>query len=206
MLKCLYGDMPGWFRAQVLEVIFSSFKKKVSAFSDLLILSEKFRNCLASVLFYNFRTLPIISRLSPACSKHVLEFTLVIFLRTCAWKHLLHGGTQLMNVGHNWMIKLVTNFICATLAETLPLLQKSIYNDAANIFGHLQPKKRNLAGQRWQTKLPIELIQQKTQLLAQINLASLPEQKTALSQQLINIRCKIWSLCKAEKLASVVVH
>ena len=31
--------------------------------------------------------------------------------------------------------------MCATLAETLPLLQKSIYNDAANIFGHLQPKK-----------------------------------------------------------------
>ena len=25
----------------------------------------------------------------------------VIFLRTCTWKHLLHGGTQLMNDGHN---------------------------------------------------------------------------------------------------------
>ena len=37
--------------------------------------------------------------------------------------------------------------MCATLAETLTLLQESIYNDAANIFGHLQPKKRNLAGQ-----------------------------------------------------------
>ena len=161
MLKCLYGDMPGWFRAQVLEVIFSSFKKKVSAFSDLLILSEKFRNCLASVLFYNFRTLPIISRLSPVCSKHVLEFTLVIFLRTCAWKHLLHGGTQLMNVGHNWMIKLVANFICATLAETLPLLQKSIYNDAANIFGHLQPKRGTWPGKGDKPSCPLNLSNKK---------------------------------------------
>ena len=38
-------------------------------------------------------------------------------------------------------------YMCATLADTLSLLQESIYNDAANIFGHLQPKKRNLAGQ-----------------------------------------------------------
>ena len=37
--------------------------------------------------------------------------------------------------------------MCVILAETLTLLQESIYNDAANIFGHLQPKKRNLAGQ-----------------------------------------------------------
>ena len=37
--------------------------------------------------------------------------------------------------------------MCATSAKTLTLLQESIYNDAANIFGHLQPKKRNLAGQ-----------------------------------------------------------
>ena len=61
--------------------------------------------------------------------------------------------------------------MCATLAETLTLLQESIYNDAANIFGHLQPKKRNLAGQSRRTKLSIELIQQKNLLLAQINSA-----------------------------------
>ena len=35
--------------------------------------------------------------------------------------------------------------MCATSAKTLTLLQESIYDDAANIFGHLQPKKRNLA-------------------------------------------------------------
>ena len=49
----------------------------------------------------------------------------VIFLRTCAWKHLLHGATQLMNDGHNQMIKLVTKFICA-----LPcLMQYLSYKD-----------------------------------------------------------------------------
>ena len=60
----------------------------------------------------------------------------------------------------------------ATLAETPTLLQESIYNDVANIFGHLQPKKRNLAGQSRRTKLSIELIQQKNLLLAQINSAN----------------------------------
>ena len=89
--------------------------------------------------------------------------------------------------------------MCATLAETLTLLQESIYNDAANIFGHLQPKKRNLAGQSRRTKLSIELTQQKNLLLAQINSAGLPEQKAALTQLLINVRSKIWSLRKAEK-------
>ena len=84
--------------------------------------------------------------------------------------------------------------MCATLAETLTLLQESIYNDAANIFGHLQPKKRNLAGQSRWTKLSIELIQQKNLRLAQINSAALPEQKAALTQLLINVRSKIRSL------------
>ena len=32
-----------------------------------------------------------------------------------------------------------------TSANTISLLQESIYTEAANIFGHLQPKKRNLA-------------------------------------------------------------
>ena len=64
--------------------------------------------------------------------------------------------------------------MCATLAKTLTLLQESIYNDAAGIFEHLQPKKSNLAGESQWTKLSIELIQQKNLLLAQINSASLP--------------------------------
>ena len=56
--------------------------------------------------------------------------------------------------------------MCATLADTISLLQESIYTEAVNIFGHLQPKKSNLTGQRRRTKLSIQLIQQKNLLLA----------------------------------------
>ena len=66
-------------------------------------------------------------------------------------------------------------------------------------LGHLQPKKRNLAGQSQRTKLSTDFIQQKNLLLAQINSASLPEQKAGLTQLLINVRSKIWSLRQAEK-------
>ena len=45
----------------------------------------------------------------------------------------------------------------------------------------------------------IEHIQQKNLLLAQINSASLPEQKTAVTQLLINVRSKIRFLRKTEK-------
>ena len=83
--------------------------------------------------------------------------------------------------------------MCAALAETLTLLQESICNDASNIFGHLQPKKKNLAGQSRRTKLSIELIQQKNLLLGQLNSASFPAQKAALTQLLINVRPKIRS-------------
>ena len=34
--------------------------------------------------------------------------------------------------------------MCATLAETVSLLQESIYTEAANIFGHLQPRQKRL--------------------------------------------------------------
>ena len=81
--------------------------------------------------------------------------------------------------------------MCATLAETVSLLQESIYIEAANIFGLFNQKKRNLAGQSRRTKLSIQLIQQKNLLLAQIKSASLPEQQVALTQLLISIKCKI---------------
>ena len=48
--------------------------------------------------------------------------------------------------------------MCATLPETLTFLQESICNDAANIFEHLQPKKRNLVVQSQRAKLSIELV------------------------------------------------
>ena len=60
-----------------------------------------------------------------------------------------------------------------------------------DIFGHLQPKKRNLAGQSRRTKWSIQLTQQKNLLSAQIKSASLSDQQVALTQLLINIKCKI---------------
>ena len=89
--------------------------------------------------------------------------------------------------------------MCANLAETVSFLQESIYTKAANIFGHLQPNKRKLAGEGPRTKLFIQLIQQNNLLLAQIKSAFLAEQQAALTQLLITIKCKIRSLRKAEK-------
>ena len=88
--------------------------------------------------------------------------------------------------------------MCATLAETVSLLQESIYTEAT-IFGYLQPKKRNLAGQSRRIKLSIQLIQQKNLRLAQIKSASLPEQQAPLTQLLISTKCKIRSLCEVGK-------
>ena len=54
------------------------------------------------------------------------------------------------------------HYLTGLLANTLSLLQESIYTETPNIFEHLYPKKK------------------------------------------INIKCKIQSLCKAEKSLSVV--
>ena len=39
-------------------------------------------------------------------------------------------------------------YVYTTLAETVFLLQETIYTEAGSIFGHLQQKVRHLAGQR----------------------------------------------------------
>ena len=57
---------------------------------------------------------------------------------------------------------------CNSLSERLDLLQNTIYNEAANIFGHYHPHKRNLARQSRRTKLSIQLIKEKNLLTAQI--------------------------------------
>ena len=49
------------------------------------------------------------------------------------------------------------------------------------------------------SKLSIQLIQQKNVLLDQIKSTSLTEQRAALTQLLINMKCKIRSLRKVEK-------
>ena len=52
--------------------------------------------------------------------------------------------------------------MCATLAETLTLLQESIYNDAANIFGLLQPKRRTLLDKADEPSSPLNLSNKRT--------------------------------------------
>ena len=69
---------------------------------------------------------------------------------------------------------------CNSLTERLDLLQNTIYNEAANIFGHSQPPKRNLAGQSRRAKLSIQRITEKNLLMAQINYIFLPDQRIAL--------------------------
>ena len=86
-----------------------------------------------------------------------------------------------------------------TLAELVSLLQETIYSEAASIFGHLQPKTRCLAGQSRRTKLSIQLIHQKNLLLSQIKPSSLPDQEAPLTHLLVNMKCRIQSLCKGEK-------
>ena len=86
-----------------------------------------------------------------------------------------------------------------SLTEQLDHLQNTIYNEAANIFGHSQPPTRNLARKSRRTKLSIQLIKEKNLLTAQISTIFLPDQRTALEQLLTNVKNKIRSLCKSEK-------
>ena len=58
---------------------------------------------------------------------------------------------------------------CNSLTEWLDLQQNTIYNEAANIFGHSRPPKRNLSGQSRRTKVSIQLIKEKNLLTAKIN-------------------------------------
>ena len=88
---------------------------------------------------------------------------------------------------------------CNSLTEWLDLLQNTIYNEAANIFGHSHPPKRNLARQSRRTKLSIQLIKEKNLLTAQINSTFLPDQQIALEKLLTNVKNKIRSLHKSEK-------
>ena len=61
---------------------------------------------------------------------------------TISWGNSINEGwTQL---GDKVSDKL---HIHVTLADTLFLQQESIYTEAANNFGHLQPKEKNLTGQ-----------------------------------------------------------
>ena len=87
---------------------------------------------------------------------------------------------------------------CNSLTEWLDL-QNTIYNEAANIFGHSQPPKRNLARKSRRTKLSIHLIKEKNLLMAQINSIFLSDQWIALEQLPTDVKNKICSLPKSEK-------
>ena len=87
---------------------------------------------------------------------------------------------------------------CNSLTERVDLLQNTIY-EAANIFGHSQPPKRNPAGQSRRTKFSIQLIKGKNLLKAQISTIFIPDQRTALEQLLTKVENKIRSLRKLEK-------
>ena len=116
------------------------------------------------------------------------------FKTTIAWGNSIdERWTQLDDKAN---IKL---HMCTTLAETVSHLQKTIYTEAASIFGHLQQKTRRLAGQSRRTKLSIQLIHQKNLLLAQIKSSSLPDQQAALTHLLTSVKCRIWSLRKGKK-------
>ena len=87
---------------------------------------------------------------------------------------------------------------CNSLTERLDL-QNTIYNEAANIFGHSQPPKKNLARQSWRTKLSIQLIKEKNLSTVQVNSIFLPDQQIALEQLLTDVKNKICSLRKSGK-------
>ena len=122
----------------------------------------------------------------------------VISLRTCetpiAWGNSI--DEHWTELDDKISIKL---HMCTTLAETVSLLLETIYTEAASILGHLQQRTRYFAGQSRRTKLSIELIQQKNQLLAQIKSSALPDQQAALTHLLTNVKCRIRSLRKGEK-------
>ena len=119
----------------------------------------------------------------------------VISLRTCetpiAWGNSI--DEHWTELDDKISIKL---HMCTTLAETVSLLQETIYTEAASILGHLKQRTRYFAGQSRRTKLSIELIQQKNQLLAQIKSSALPDQQAALTHVLINVKCRIRFLRK----------
>ena len=94
--------------------------------------------------------------------------------------------------------------MCITLAETVSLLQETIYTEAATIFGHLQQKTRRLAGQSRRTKLSIQLIHQKNLLLAQIKSSSLPDQQAALTHLLINVSVEFGLFARGKRHASII--
>ena len=64
--------------------------------------------------------------------------------------------------------------MCTTLADTISILQESIYTEAANIFGHFQLKKRNLAEQIDELSCPFNLFNKRTCFWLKLNQFFIP--------------------------------
>ena len=87
-----------------------------------------------------------------------------------------------------------------SLIDRMQLLESTVYNEAAKLFGHCQRSpSKNLAGKTRRTKLCISLVKEKNALLAKLTLAANPQEISALQDLLAPVRQKIKSLRRGEK-------
>ena len=104
-----------------------------------------------------------------------------------------------MNDGHNWMIKLVTNLICALpQPKHLPYSKNQFIMMLQIFLGIFNQKRGTLLDKVDKSSCPLNLSNKRTCFwLKLIQLLCLSRKQ--LTRLLINIRSKIWSLRKAEK-------
>ena len=89
---------------------------------------------------------------------------------------------------------------CNSLSERVKLLEDTIYEEGAKLFGHVPAKRlRNLAGNNRRTIRSINLIKLKNSLLGQISSSFNLVQKAALGQLLVQVRSKIRCMRCSEK-------
>ena len=80
-----------------------------------------------------------------ADSQHMIEsdfFKNLCLKTSIAWGNSIYKKWKQLDDTVSYKL----HMCAATLDSTIFLLQEQIYNEAAKILGHLQPKKRNLAG------------------------------------------------------------
>ena len=87
----------------------------------------------------------------------------------------------------------------STIQERVALLETSIYNKAAQLFGHLPPPKKGLRGLNRRAQHSIKLVIEKNKLLAQID--SCPDEaiKTSLHNLLLNVHQQLRNYRRGEK-------
>lgn len=89
---------------------------------------------------------------------------------------------------------------CNSLSEKVQLLEDTIYNEAAQVFGHPVYKGgKNLSGKNRRTMLSINLIKEKNSLLRQIKVSCNLIQRKELQQLLTEVKAKITLLRRSER-------